>query len=43
MGNFRSLQKLDLSFNSIKKLPEAKSFTELAHLKVLYLHDNQIS
>ena len=42
MGNFHSLQKIDLSFNQIKKLPDQKCFSQLKNLKVLYLHDNLI-
>ena len=43
MGMFQSLQKIDLSFNQIKKLPDATCFSQLRNLKVLYLHDNLIS
>jgi Leucine-rich repeat (LRR) protein len=43
MGLFQTLQKIDLSFNQIKKLPDSQCFSQLRSLKVLYLHDNLIS
>ncbi len=43
MGNFKSLQKIDLSFNQIKKLPDGQCFSQMRNLKVLYLHDNLIA
>ena len=38
-----NLQKIDISFNQIKKLPDARVFESLVSLKVLYLHDNLIA
>lgn len=43
MGKLSYLQKLDLSFNQIKRLPDASCFSSLFSLKVLYLHDNVLA
>jgi Leucine-rich repeat (LRR) protein len=43
LGHFQSLQKIDLSFNQIKRLPDGQCFSQLRNLKVLYLHDNLIA
>ncbi|CDW83920.1 leucine-rich repeat and iq domain-containing protein 3 [Stylonychia lemnae] len=43
LAKFDKLQKLDLSFNMIKKLPSGQTFLSLKNLKIFYLHDNLIS
>ena len=43
LSKFENIQKIDLSFNIIKKLPDASCFEKMYNLKFLYLHDNLIS
>ena len=42
MSSLKNIQKLDLSFNNIKKLPAGGVFSELVSLRILYLHENLI-
>ena len=43
MNRFKHLAKIDLSNNAIASLPKKNIFQSMRNLKILYLHENQIS
>jgi hypothetical protein len=43
LATFQNLFKLDLSNNNLKELPNRQTLSHLVSLRLLYLHENQIS
>lgn len=43
IGQFKALQKLDLSDNNITHLPPKEAFEQCINLQILFLHMNKIS
>ena len=43
LATFQNLFKLDLSNNNLKELPNKQTFSHMYSLRILYLHENQIT